>query len=118
VTSSKSQWAVISIGGCDMAVREGVELLRQRGVDLDYMRLRGFPFHESVEKFVLEHELCFVVEQNRDAQLHSLLVLETGIPKDRLRSVLAYGGFPLSARNVVEGILNHAEVELETTCPR
>jgi 2-oxoglutarate/2-oxoacid ferredoxin oxidoreductase subunit alpha len=51
------------------------------------------------------------VEQNRDAQLHSLLVLETGIPKDRLRSVLAYGGFPLSAGNVVDGILSKMEEE-------
>ena len=77
------------------------------------------------------HELCFVVEQNRDAQLHSLLILETGIPKDRLRPVLVYGGFPLSARKVIEGILTHSEIDErtgrlmpvvrdleETTCPR
>jgi 2-oxoglutarate ferredoxin oxidoreductase subunit alpha len=56
------------------------------------------------------------VEQNRDAQLHSLLVLETGVPKDRLRSVLAYGGFPLSARNVVDGILSQMETIVEITC--
>lgn len=131
VTSSNAQWGVISIGGCDAAVREAVDLLRDRGIALDYMRLRGFPFLESVEAFILEHELCFVVEQNRDAQLHSLLILETGIPKERLRSVLAYGGFPLSARNVVDGIMNHTEIEErtgrlvpvapgleETTCPR
>ena len=47
----------------------------------------------------------FVVEQNRDAQLRSLLTLETCVPKDRLRSVLVYGGFPLSARHVVDGII-------------
>jgi len=131
VISSNAQWGVISIGGCDAAVREAVDLLRDRGIALDYMRLRGFPFPESVEAFILEHELCFVVEQNRDAQIHSLLILETGIPKDRLRSVLVYGGFPLSARNVVDGIMNYTEIEErtgrlvpvapgleETTCPR
>jgi 2-oxoglutarate ferredoxin oxidoreductase subunit alpha len=95
-----------------------VDLLRERGIVIDYMRIRGFPFAEAVETFIRDHELCFVVEQNRDAQLHSLLTLETGIPKDRLRPVLVYGGFPLSARKVVEEILSHSEVELETACPR
>jgi 2-oxoglutarate ferredoxin oxidoreductase subunit alpha len=56
-----------------------------------------------------EHELCFIVEQNRDAQLRSLLTLETCVPKDRLRSVLVYGGFPLSARHVVDGIMKQLE---------
>ncbi|MBI3279971.1 MAG: hypothetical protein HYZ57_09040, partial [Acidobacteria bacterium] len=46
----------------------------------------------------------FIVEQNRDAQLRALLLLETGVPKEKLRSILVYGGFPLSARNVVDGI--------------
>ncbi len=131
VASSGAQWGVITIGGCDAAVREAVDLLRERGIVLDYMRIRGFPFAEAVETFMRDHELCFVVEQNRDAQLHSLLVLETGIPKDRLRPVLVYGGFPLSARRVVEEILSHSEVDErtgrlmpvvrdleETACPR
>ncbi len=64
----------------------------------------AFPFDERVEAFLLEHEICFVVEQNRDAQLKSLLTLETSVPKEQLRSVLVYGGFPLSARHVVEGV--------------
>ena len=52
---------------------------------------------------------CFVVEQNRDAQLRSLLMLETRVPKDKLRSVLIYGGFPLSARHVLDDIRNQLE---------
>jgi 2-oxoglutarate ferredoxin oxidoreductase subunit alpha len=118
VASSGAPWGVITIGGCDAAVREAVGLLRERGIVLDYMRIRGFPFSDAVETFMHDHELCFVVEQNRDAQLHSLLILETGIPKDRLRPVLVYGGFPLSARKVIEGILTHSEIEMEATCPR
>ena len=51
-----------------------------------------------------EHAVIFVVEQNRDAQLRSLLVLETQVPKEKLRSVLAYGGFPLQASQVTKGI--------------
>jgi 2-oxoglutarate ferredoxin oxidoreductase subunit alpha len=68
------------------------------------MRIRGFPFEQSVERFLNEHETCFVVEQNRDAQLRSLLTLETTVPKDKLQSILVYGGFPLSAQRVMEGL--------------
>jgi len=59
-----------------------------------------------VEDFLEEHEINFVIEQNRDAQLRSLLTLETKVSKDRLRSVLVYGGFPLSARHVVDGVMD------------
>ena len=95
---------LITIGGCDAAVREAVDLLAQQGVETDYLRICGFPFHKSVEEFLYAHDICFVIEQNRDAQLRSLLVLETCVPKDRVRSVLVYGGFPLSARHVVDSV--------------
>jgi 2-oxoglutarate ferredoxin oxidoreductase subunit alpha len=100
-----AQFGVITIGGCDPAVREALDTLDRQGTPADCLRVRGFPFVESVEQFVDEHDFCFVVEQNRDAQLRSLLVLETAAPKEKLRSVLVYGGFPLSSRNVVEEIL-------------
>ena len=96
---------IVTLGGCDPAVREAIELLPQRGIDADFMRIRGFPFHEDVEAFLNSHDVNFVVEQNRDAQLLSLLTLETGVAKSKLRSVLAFGGFPLSAKNVIDGIL-------------
>jgi 2-oxoglutarate ferredoxin oxidoreductase subunit alpha len=76
---------------------------------MDYMRIKGFPFDECVADFIEEHDYCFVVEQNRDAQLRSLLTLETRVRKESLRSVLVYGGFPLSARHVTEGILAQRE---------
>jgi 2-oxoglutarate ferredoxin oxidoreductase subunit alpha len=97
---------VVTVGGCDRAVREAVLILESKGVEVDFMRVRGFPFGAAVEKFLEEHELSFVVEQNRDAQLRSLLTLETPVPKDKLRSVLAYGGFPLQATQVVHGVLS------------
>lgn len=107
---SDPRFGVMTIGGCDPAVREALALLAERGMPADYLRIRGFPFHKSVEEFLYQHEITFIVEQNRDAQLRSLLTLETCVPKERLRSVLAYGGFPLSARDVVEGITRHLEV--------
>lgn len=109
---------IITIGGCDPAVREAVDLLAARGIAADYMRIRGFPFDERVEDFIKRHNFCFVVEQNRDAQLRSLLVLETAVSKDRLRSVLSYGGFPLSARHVVEPIVSQVPPELQRSSPK
>ena len=96
--------AVVTVGGCDLAVREALEELEARGISADYMRIRAFPFGDTVDGFLAEHDLVFVVEQNRDAQLRSLLTLETSVDKQRLHSVLAYGGFPLSARTVVDAV--------------
>jgi 2-oxoglutarate ferredoxin oxidoreductase subunit alpha len=52
----------------------------------------------------MEHDYCYVVEQNRDAQLRTLLLLDTAVPKDKLKSITVYGGFPLSAKHVLEAI--------------
>jgi 2-oxoglutarate/2-oxoacid ferredoxin oxidoreductase subunit alpha len=68
------------------------------------MRVRGFPFGADVEAFLASHDPIFVVEQNRDGQLRSLLILETDAPKKKLRSIRAYGGFPLQASQVIEGV--------------
>jgi 2-oxoglutarate ferredoxin oxidoreductase subunit alpha len=107
--ADQSKIGVITIGGCAPAVREAIDVLAREGIEADYLRIRGFPFHKSVEEFLYAHELCFIVEQNRDSQLRSLLVLETCVPKDRLRSVLVYGGFPLSAAHVVDSISRQLE---------
>ncbi|HET9985189.1 MAG TPA: hypothetical protein VFQ38_16425, partial [Longimicrobiales bacterium] len=105
LTRPGASLGIVSIGSCDGAVREAVDVLAERGIAADYLRVRGFPFHPSIEEFLLEHEAVFVVEMNRDAQLRSLLALETDVPKKRMRSIRSYGGAPLSADVVVEGIL-------------
>ena len=69
------------------------------------MRIRAFPFGPGVREFIEAHPKCYVVEQNRDGQLRSLLALETGIARDRMISVLDYGGLPLTADRVVAGIV-------------
>jgi 2-oxoglutarate ferredoxin oxidoreductase subunit alpha len=100
-----SRAGIVSLGSCDGAIREALQVLTQRGVALDYMRVRSFPFSEDVEKFLAAHELLFVVEQNRDAQLRSLLTLETAVDKAKLRSLLHYNGLPVSSSFIVEGVL-------------
>jgi 2-oxoglutarate ferredoxin oxidoreductase subunit alpha len=99
-------FGIVTLGGCSAAVNEALELLAEQGVVADLMRIRAFPFGEDVEAFLAEHDTYFVVEQNRDAQLRSLLTLETSVAKEKLRSILVYGGFPLSARHVIEAIHN------------
>jgi len=103
-TRPGATFGVITVGGCDLAVREALEALAKQGVRGDFMRVRAFPFGDDVEAFLSSHDKIFVVEQNRDAQLRALLVLETPVPKEKLRSIIAYGGFPLQAAQVVDGI--------------
>jgi 2-oxoglutarate ferredoxin oxidoreductase subunit alpha len=100
---------VITIGGCDPAVREALDILNDMGRPMDYMRIRAFPFHADVEEFLEDHDYCYVVEQNRDGQLRSLLVLETPVAKDKVRPILIYSGFPLSAKNLLDVIATQVE---------
>ncbi|MHB1500960.1 MAG: 2-oxoacid:acceptor oxidoreductase subunit alpha [Candidatus Dormibacteria bacterium] len=101
---------VITMGSCELAVKEAVELLAARGTAASYMRIRGFPFGEEVSSFIAQHQVCFIVEQNRDAQLRSLLEIEARAPAAGLRSVLIYGGLPPSAGQVVHQIESQLEV--------
>ena len=96
---------LVSLGSCDGAIREALDVLRARGVTLDYLRVRSFPFTEDVERFLGAHQLLFVVEQNRDAQLRALLTLETAVDKHKLRSLLHYSGLAISSAFIVEGVL-------------
>jgi 2-oxoglutarate ferredoxin oxidoreductase subunit alpha len=98
---------IVGIGGCHGAIREAVDVLRGQGLAVDYMRVRGFPFDQPVADFLSSHETVFVVEQNRDAQLRSLLAIELGVPRDRMTPVLDYNGLPLTSRVVVNAVVNH-----------
>ncbi|MCR9267270.1 MAG: 2-oxoacid:acceptor oxidoreductase subunit alpha, partial [Alphaproteobacteria bacterium] len=76
---------------------------------LNYLRVRGFPFNAEVEAFMSEHDEVFVVEQNRDGQLRTLLVNETDVNKDKLVSVLDYAGMSANPKFIVEGICAHLD---------
>ena len=96
---------LIAYGSSDGAVREARDLLRARGININYLRVRAFPFGEEVEQFLEQHRLLFVVDQNRDAQMRSLLTLETRVEKAKLRSLLHYSGLPISSEFIVAGVL-------------
>ncbi|MEP7247785.1 MAG: 2-oxoacid:acceptor oxidoreductase subunit alpha [Gammaproteobacteria bacterium] len=97
---------IVSLGSCDGAIHEAIDLLRAQGVRINYMRVRSFPFSEDVERFLEAHSTLFVVEQNRDAQFRSLLILESKVEKAKLRSLLHYDGLPISSSFIVEGVLD------------
>ena len=83
---------------------EALEALEKRGIHLDTLRVRAFPFHDDVLDFVTAHEKIFVVEQNRDAQLRTLLINEGDLDPARLVPILHYDGTPITARFIVKAI--------------
>jgi 2-oxoglutarate ferredoxin oxidoreductase subunit alpha len=100
-----SSIGLVAIGSSRGAVNEARDILAKRGIAIDYMRIKAFPFTKEVEAFMAEHEKIFVVEQNRDAQLRSLLTLETDVPKSKLHSILHYDGLPMTSKGIVEAIV-------------
>ena len=102
-------WGIVSLGSSDGAVREAMDRLADDGIDVDYLRLRAFPFGAELQPFLDEHECVFVVEQNRDAQLKALLTLETAVDKRKLVSILHYNGAPIDCVCIFEAIAKELE---------
>ena len=103
-TAPGAQAGMITLGTGDSACREALDILAGRGVALDYMKIRAFPFGEEVETFLKEHKRIYVVEQNRDAQLRTLLINEAGGRDEQLVEVLHYNGMPMAATSVVSAV--------------
>jgi 2-oxoglutarate/2-oxoacid ferredoxin oxidoreductase subunit alpha len=94
----KTKYGALYFGSTTASMHEALENLEADGIHLDAMRLRGFPFADEVVDFILRHDRVFVVEQNRDAQLRTLLVTECSIDPARLVPVLHFDGTPITAR--------------------
>jgi 2-oxoglutarate ferredoxin oxidoreductase subunit alpha len=104
---------LIAYGTSHHAIVETLsQLLKEYGVGVDYMRLRGFPFGEEVHDFIARHDRVYVVDQNRDGQMFDLLKLDIKAEHvTKLRSVRHYNGLPLDARTVTEAVLAQEEVK-------
>jgi 2-oxoglutarate/2-oxoacid ferredoxin oxidoreductase subunit alpha len=104
VKNGTSKVGFLAFGTTDFALRESLDQIKNEyGASVDYMRIRAFPFAHEIHDFVASHERVYVVEQNRDAQLSSLLKLD--LPCDqvvKLRSILHYNGLPVDARSITE----------------
>jgi 2-oxoglutarate ferredoxin oxidoreductase subunit alpha len=95
----------VSIGSCDGAVNEALARLKEKNVGLNYCRVKAFPFSNAVRDFIDKHDQVYVIEQNRDAQLRSLLTLDLDLDPGKLIPMLHYNGMPISADFVVKGVL-------------
>jgi 2-oxoglutarate/2-oxoacid ferredoxin oxidoreductase subunit alpha len=104
VKDGTSKVGFLAFGTTDFALRESLDQIRDEyGKSVDYMRIRAYPFAHEIHDFVASHERVYVVEQNRDAQLLSLLKLD--LPADqvtKLRSILNYNGLPIDARTITD----------------
>jgi 2-oxoglutarate/2-oxoacid ferredoxin oxidoreductase subunit alpha len=99
-----TRFGVIYYGSTSPAMNEAFDALRAQGVHVDLLRLRAFPFSAAVDKFIEAHEHLFVIEQNRDAQLRTLLVTEQEVNPAKLEPVLHYDGTPITARFIVDEV--------------
>jgi 2-oxoglutarate ferredoxin oxidoreductase subunit alpha len=109
LAGEKTPLGVIYFGSTTPSMHEALELLEEDGIHLDALRLRAFPFPASVVQFLAQHARVFVVEQNRDAQMRSLLVNELEIDPARLVKVLHYDGTPITARFIAGAISAHLQ---------
>jgi 2-oxoglutarate ferredoxin oxidoreductase subunit alpha len=97
--------AILTVGSGNGACKEAIDRLAEQNVAMNYCRVKAFPFHESVRQFIEQHEVIYVVEQNRDAQLRTLLMLDCDADPVKLVPLLHYDGMPLHAAFVVERVL-------------
>ena len=104
-----TKYGVIYYGSTAPAMDEAIELLEARGHRLDMLRVRAFPFHQDVTEFIIEHDFVFVVEQNRDSQMRTLIMNECGIDPVRLVPILHYDGTPITARFIAGAIGEHLD---------
>jgi 2-oxoglutarate ferredoxin oxidoreductase subunit alpha len=101
---NKSPYGIVFYGTTIYAALEVLDLLKEEGIELDAMRIKAFPFTESVEEFIEKHEKVFVIEQNRDAQFRSLLINELETNPKKLIKVLNFDGMPITADAILKQI--------------
>jgi 2-oxoglutarate ferredoxin oxidoreductase subunit alpha len=101
---NKSENGILFFGTSSYAAQEAMDILTGQGKPVDAIRIKSFPFNKTVEDFINSHKRVFVIEQNRDAQMKSLLMIELGANPNKLISVLNYNGLPITADNILEQI--------------
>lgn len=109
-----SDYGVLFFGTSAASSLEAIDYLAEEGIVVDGLRLRAFPFCEAVERFIDEHKQVFVIEQNRDGQMRSLLVNELEVPPERLVPVLNYDGMPITAKMIQESVTEHIQAQVLT----
>jgi 2-oxoglutarate ferredoxin oxidoreductase subunit alpha len=101
---AETRIGMIFFGTSTQACTEAVGILQQRGIPINSLRLRAFPFQSEVIDFITSHETVFVIEQNRDAQMRKLLLAESDLTPSKLVSILHFDGLPITAQFIIEQI--------------
>ena len=107
IASAGRRAGIICYGASVLPMQEALDLLREDGIALDCMRIRGFPFGAEVHDFIDAHDFVFVVDQNRDAQMRALLIAEGDLDPAKLRPLRYYAGLPISADRIRAEVLAH-----------
>jgi 2-oxoglutarate/2-oxoacid ferredoxin oxidoreductase subunit alpha len=110
-SSQPANVGVVYYGSTAPSMREALEQLEASGVHVNAMRVRAFPFAKELDGFVSEHDIVFVVEQNRDGQLRTLMLVESGFDPAKVRSIVHYDGTPITARFICAAIKNALDGE-------
>ena len=105
--TNSSPTGVIYFGSTEASMQEALDKLHEEGIVLDAMRIRAFPFNLEVWEFIEDHDLLFIVEQNRDGQMRTLFMAEGGIIPDKLVSILCFDGQPITADFISNKISSH-----------
>ncbi|HRH09859.1 MAG TPA: 2-oxoacid:acceptor oxidoreductase subunit alpha [Bacteroidia bacterium] len=105
---------ILFFGTSTYAAQEAMDLLKEKGILVDALRIKSFPFNKTVEDFIKSHERVFVIEQNRDAQMKSLLMIELQADPHKLISVLNYNGMPITADKILNDIEKSLSVSLKS----
>ena len=105
--SNTSATGMIFFGTSRFAAEEAIDILRLQGIAIDAIRLRSFPFQQEVLQFIDEHDTIYVIEQNRDAQMRALLINELEVNPKKMKKVLNYDGFPITADLILQQMQEH-----------
>ncbi len=100
----QSEYGFIFFGTSTYSAEEAMDMLKEEQIKIDALRLKSFPFNQEVENFIEAHEKVFVIEQNRDGQMRSLLMIELDSNPQKLISVLNYDGMPITAEQIVKQV--------------
>jgi 2-oxoglutarate/2-oxoacid ferredoxin oxidoreductase subunit alpha len=112
--TKKTRLGAIYFGSTSPAMNEALDALVEAGIHIDAMRIRAFPFPETISQFIAEHDEVFVVEQNRDAQMRSMIINELDIDPAKLIRILHFDGTPITARFITKAITLHLHAEVAT----
>lgn len=104
-STNKHANGIIFYGTSQYAAEEAIDQLRAEGIEMDALRIKALPFNHQVEDFINSHQRVFVIDQNRDGQMRSLLMIELNADPAKLISILNYDGMPVTADNITRQVL-------------